>query len=56
MHNPLLVEYFDIIKSNVINRYLKDINYVIEYRNIISNKFKREEDQIPHTDYKVIMK
>ena len=55
MYNPLLVEYFDILKSNVINIFLKDVNYVIGYRNIISNKFKTEEDQIPHTNYKDIM-
>ncbi len=55
MHNPLLVEYFGILKSNIISRCLKDINYVIGSRYIISNKFKTEDDQIPHTDYKVIM-
>ena len=55
MHNPLLVENFDILKSNVINRYSKDISYVIGSRNIIMNRFKIETNQIPHTDYKVIM-
>ena len=55
MNDDFLVDYFDMLTANVIHRCLKDNNYVIGYRNIISNKFKTREDQIPHTDYKVIM-
>ena len=55
MHDPLLVDYFDMLRTKVITRCLKNDSYVIGYRNIISNKVKTEKDQIPHTDYKVIM-
>ena len=55
MNNSLLVEYFDTLQTNLVTRCLPDNRYVIGYRNIISNRFKTEIDQIPHTDYKVIM-
>ena len=56
MVNEEIIEYCHDVQSKVISKCLKDDQYEIGYRNILCNNFFNDEDQIPHTDYRVSMK
>ena len=54
--NEDIVMYFHTVKAMILNKYLPSVEYVMELRNILSNKIESHCDQTPHCDYKVFSK